>query len=81
MSLKVEMLSKALELPADDRAELARKLIISLDPPMPDNGVEEAWDSEIENRLTAMDRGESQLIDWRDSAQRARMSLQQAKPK
>jgi hypothetical protein len=42
MSLSTEMISKVLELPPDDRAELARKLILSLDPLEMEDGVDEA---------------------------------------
>ena len=47
-------------------------MILSLEPREPDSGVEEAWESEIERRVDAADRGESKLIDWRESVERAR---------
>jgi putative addiction module component (TIGR02574 family) len=75
------MISKALVLAADDRAELARHLILSLDPPEEDDSAEEAWSVEIERRLSAMDRQTVTLIDWRDSVGRARTALAKAKPR
>ncbi len=52
MATKDDIFSGALNLPADDRAELAAKLLRSLDE---DEGVsqaevEEAWDVELERR-------------------------------
>ncbi|MGH9363094.1 MAG: addiction module protein, partial [Thermoanaerobaculia bacterium] len=62
MTTKAEDLLKvALELPDDDRAELAGKLIRSLEPEAEDN-VEAAWSEEIARRIAAIDRGEAQFV-------------------
>jgi hypothetical protein len=81
MSLSTEMISKALELPPDDRAELARKLILSLDPLETDDGAQEAWNLEIERRLISMDRQADTLVDWKDSVGRARAAIAKVKPR
>jgi putative addiction module component (TIGR02574 family) len=49
----------ALALPREERAQLARRLIESLDD---DPQVEEAWAIEIQRRLDAIDRGEVEMI-------------------
>jgi len=61
--------------PADDRAALARKIILSLEPTDFDADPEAVWDAEIEARLAQVDRGEVTLLDWRQSIDRARRSL------
>jgi len=75
MAIKQELVSTALELSADDRAELARQLILSLEPAEVDADADSAWEAEIEHRLQAIDRGEVATVDWRQAVERARNSL------
>jgi len=64
------LLAQALELPADERAELASVLLASLDGDA-DSGWEDSWLSELDRRVEAAEqRGESGS-DWR--AARARI--------
>jgi putative addiction module component (TIGR02574 family) len=51
----------ALSLPADDRAELAERLISSLDKKYQAE-LEAAWNVEIERRFDEIERGDVQLI-------------------
>ncbi|HET6427622.1 MAG TPA: addiction module protein [Phycisphaerae bacterium] len=51
--------AQALELPEEDRAELAHVLIESLDGGA-DEGVEEAWDAELRRRLEEIESGKVQ---------------------
>ena len=51
-----ELLKKALELPATDRAELAGSLIESLDH-AEDKSVADAWEAEIVRRMEDLDSG------------------------
>lgn len=51
---------EVLQLPENDRAELARLLIESLDE-AEDSDVEGAWDAELERRLKRIDEGKSHL--------------------
>jgi len=73
MTIANDLLSKVLQLPADQRAELAQRLISSLDPERPDPSAKEAWDAEIRRRLASAD--DSKLIDWRESVRRAHEAL------
>ncbi|HYC91815.1 MAG TPA: addiction module protein [Thermoanaerobaculia bacterium] len=58
-----KFLSAALALPEHDRAEIAAKLLESLDQPEhPD--VDEAWAREIERRCAALDSGDAVTSDW-----------------
>lgn len=75
MAIETELISRAMNLPSVDRAELARQLILSLDPPSDKDAVADAWEEELERRLSAYDRGESTPIEWREAVERARTSL------
>lgn len=61
------ILGTALSLPAKERAELATRLIRSLDGPVstPDEqaAIDSAWDAEIARRLQEIEDGTAELID------------------
>jgi len=57
------LLDEALRLSEGDRAELAAKLIESLDG-APDADVDAAWAKEIERRCAAVDSGDAVTSDW-----------------
>ena len=61
-----ELFQLALDLPEQDRADLAAKLLWSLDPEVDeaDEDVEQAWSDEIARRVAAIDSGEEQLLNW-----------------
>ncbi len=59
------VLAQALQLPPQDRADIAKCLIESLDGP-PDEGVEESWITEVERRLQASDEGRASVEPWED---------------
>jgi putative addiction module component (TIGR02574 family) len=75
MAIETDLVCRAMNLSSVDRAELARQLILSLDPPTDDGAATDAWEAELERRLSAYDRGESTPIEWRDALERARASL------
>jgi putative addiction module component (TIGR02574 family) len=54
-----QLKSDLLQLPADQRAELAHVLIHSLDDDA-DAGAEAAWDAELARRIDEIDRGVAQ---------------------
>lgn len=56
------IVEQALKLSPTERAEVAEKLIVSLDE-APDTDVEQAWHEEIQKRLQQIERGEVELID------------------
>jgi putative addiction module component (TIGR02574 family) len=58
-----ELYEQASHLPAEDRAELAGKLLESIEHP-PDEGVEEAWAAEIERRMAEYRAGRVKTIPW-----------------
>jgi putative addiction module component (TIGR02574 family) len=63
------LLSQVLELPESDRAELAARLLESLDPGN-DPAIDDAWAEEIERRCAASDAGTNVTSDWNDVRQR-----------
>ena len=66
MTRKKELLlDEALRLREKDRADLAFKLIKSLDGD-PSNDVDATWAQEIERRCAAVDAGEAVTSDWEE---------------
>ena len=57
------VLADALRLDDDARAELAAELVASLDGPA-DPEAENAWDAEIERRISAIEAGTVPLEPW-----------------
>jgi putative addiction module component (TIGR02574 family) len=64
-----QVLNEALELPERDRAEVAARLIESLDRANEEN-VDLAWAAEIERRCGDRDAGRTIASDWEDVRQR-----------
>lgn len=58
-----ELYEQASRLPEEDRAELAGKLLESIED-LPDEGVEEAWAVEIERRMSDYRAGRVKTIPW-----------------
>lgn len=57
------LFQEALRLPEGDRADLAAKLIDSLDPTA-DEGVDFAWAAEIKQRVQDLETGQVKGIPW-----------------
>ena len=72
-SRSVELLQEALSLPADERAEIAERLLSSLDTPT-DRGIEALWAEEAEDRLDALERGDIKTVG-------AKQVLDEVRPK
>ena len=60
-----ELFREASELPEADRVELAGRLLESLHGDA-DEGVETAWDEEIERRIRQIDSGQVKTIPWEE---------------
>lgn len=60
----IEVSEEALSLPASDRAEIAERLLSSLDSPHRQR-VDWLWASEAEDRLDAYEKGEIEAIPAR----------------
>jgi putative addiction module component (TIGR02574 family) len=64
----------ALALPPDERAELARDLLHSLEDP-PSAEVDAAWVVEIEKRARELDDGAVVPVDWEEAQARVLQRL------
>ena len=71
---KAELLGEALNLPRSQRAEVALRLIASLDDP-PEADVEAAWSVEVTERMREIDEGRAGLEDWETVLARLRSGL------
>ena len=65
-----DLLAQALRLPVTARAALAASLIECLEADPPDEGVEAAWQAEVERRAAEVDRGEAKTIQWSEVRRR-----------
>jgi putative addiction module component (TIGR02574 family) len=61
----LRIFEQALTLSETERAELAAKLLASLDEAS-DPDAEEAWAAEITKRAESVARGEAKLVAWED---------------
>jgi putative addiction module component (TIGR02574 family) len=61
----LRILEQALSLPETERAELAAKLLESLDEGS-DPDAEDGWAAEITKRAESVVRGEAKLVSWED---------------
>ena len=72
MSTTVEhVLTQALQMPPQDRALIAERLLSSLDGEA-DWEVEVAWQQEAQRRIGAIDRGEVVCLPWEQVMNRLR---------
>ncbi len=71
------LLTEALELAVDDRAELAAELLASLDEPTSDSQeeVDRLWAAEIERRSNRVLTGESPGEPWDEARRRIESDL------
>lgn len=75
MSTDNDLFTTALSLPVTVRAQLAQRLIESLDAGEADPDADEAWAEEIESRIAAYQRGEIKAQPWREAIAEIRKSL------
>lgn len=64
-----KVLSEALALPPDERADVAATLLESLDE-REDESVEQAWAEEIHRRIQEVESGTVQTIPWSEARRR-----------
>ena len=66
MSNVKKVLSEALAVPPDERADVAVTLLESLEE-REDEGVEQAWAEEIQRRIQEVESGAVQTIPWSEA--------------
>jgi len=78
MSTTVEsILAQAMQMPAQDRAAIAERLISSLDTET-DWDVEIAWQQEVQRRVDEVERGEVVCLPWEQILQQLRKNSRAA---
>lgn len=77
MATKDELLTSVLSLPPEERAEVAHKLLLSLDeePTQEDSGSE--WSQELERRATDIREGRVKTVPWEDVERQVTARLKQ----
>ena len=63
---EAQVLGKALALPPDERAELADRLLSSLDTER-QRKIDELWAEEVEDRIDAFERGEIRAVSAKEA--------------
>jgi putative addiction module component (TIGR02574 family) len=74
MATKDELLTDALRLPVNERAEMAQELLRSLDGE-PEEDVEAAWTAEIQRRLDEVRAGRAKTFSAEESLRRVDETL------
>ncbi len=74
-----ELLELALKLSPQERASLARQLLLSLEPDNfePAESYEALWNAEIEARMDRVEKGDFSASAWREAIERIRTSISQ----
>jgi putative addiction module component (TIGR02574 family) len=79
MQSMADILGQAKRLPPNDRLKLIQELLLTLEPdgePPSDAEWSAAWLAEIESRIAAYERGETQATDWKTALVRMRQALE-----
>jgi len=77
MSTATDILSQALALSAAERAEIAHKLLTSLETESRDADWAEAWAKELDARVEEVENGTAVLYDWEEVCDKLRDSLRE----
>jgi hypothetical protein len=76
-----EVFASVMQLPEQERADLAHRLLLSLEPEeFRDDEIAAAWQQEIEARLQKIASGTFQAHDWRQALQEIRQELRKDAP-
>jgi putative addiction module component (TIGR02574 family) len=73
-SASAKVLADALELPAEDRLDVAAELLASVDSEA-DPGWEAAWVAECDRRMAEVENGSVQPVSWPEARERIRSRL------
>jgi putative addiction module component (TIGR02574 family) len=75
MSLANDLMTRAMNLSVQERAALAHRLLLSLEPDDFDEDSENAWTAEIEARITQVESGAYSASDWPEAQARIRRAI------
>ena len=77
MATKDELLSDVLRLPPEERAEVAHKLLLSLEEEPDAQDVEADWEQELERRAREVLDGTVKTVPWNEAEARISRRLRQ----
>jgi len=80
MAIESDLIERSMHLSMKDRAELARRLILSLERGGLQSDVERAWEAEIERRISAYERGQAAAVEWPEAIERAKAAMRKKRP-
>jgi putative addiction module component (TIGR02574 family) len=80
MSRAQTLLQEALDLPDDERAEIAGALLESLDPATAEADVETSWRQEVAARVAVLEAGGVKTIPWGEIRDRFLTRLRERRP-
>ncbi|MFP2912759.1 addiction module protein [Pyxidicoccus sp. 3LFB2] len=66
MATKDDLLTDVLQLPPEERAEVAHKLLLSLDETSEDVNADAEWARELERRAEDIRQGRVESVPWED---------------
>ncbi|NTX15836.1 addiction module protein [Myxococcus sp. CA051A] len=66
MATKDDLLTRVLSLPPEERAEVAHKLLLSLDDEPAQEASGSEWAQELERRATDIREGRVETVPWED---------------
>jgi putative addiction module component (TIGR02574 family) len=69
------VIHSAWELSPGERAEVAHRLLLSLEPDVAETDADKLWAREIQARLRAIREGRTSLADWDDALSRIRQAV------
>ena len=72
-----QILTQALQLPANERAKMAHELLVSLESEPIEEGYDAAWEQELVARVKQIDEGTAELVDWREAQEEIRKKLRE----
>ena len=75
MTTPSQVLDAAMALNPDQRADIAHKLLLSLEPADFDEDADQAWAAEIRRRLQAIREGRVVLRDWDEALAGIRQAI------
>ncbi len=77
MATKEELLSDVLRLPAEERAEVAHKLLLSLEEGAEEPEAQSEWSAELERRAREVLDGSGKTVSWEQVEERISTQLGQ----
>ncbi|WP_240357949.1 addiction module protein [Myxococcus vastator] len=77
MATKEELLTDVLRLPPEERAEVAHKLLLSLEEGAEDPGAQAEWSAELERRAREVLDGSVKTVSWEQVEARISARLDQ----